>query len=346
MKGLSNLGNTCYLNFILQILFNTPGFREKFKHYMKKSDHPLYPTVRLFFELMECYHQPDTEDKELRQALLRFVQSFHQSYIQFGFGQQDGQEYLMFLIRAIHDSNHRVLYVVPVPKNPALVQQAFESHRVDGSSTTELMLNAKGADPTACYDSVIFNMFCGQYQYQTQCRNPECKYVSNRFDSFKGCELPIGNTDKQTISLYDVLDEFTSVTELEDIPDEFYECDRCKVRTRSLRCCTFWRLPQVLIISLKRLVQHVENGQFRVLKDDRQVQIPDTLDLSKYCSAPGEGTQYRLYATGNHLGAPQGGHYYAQIKDADGNWNIVNDEKIQSGHGPPDHIYMLFYYRI
>jgi len=34
---------------------------------------------------------------------------------------------------------------------------------------------------------------------------------------------------------------------------------------------------------------------------------------------------------------------YAQIKDADGNWNVVNDEKVQVGQGPTDHVYMLFY---
>jgi ubiquitin C-terminal hydrolase len=345
MRGLSNLGNTCYLNFILQILFNTPGFREKFKHYMiKKSDHPLYPTVRLFFELMECYHR-DTEEKELRQSLQRFVQSFHQSYNQFGFGQQDGQEYLMFLMRAIHDSNYSVknMVVHGTPSTPEdlLEQQSFEAHRIDGSSTTELMLN-KDDNRTTCYDSVIFNMFCGQYRFQTQCRNPSCNYISNRFDSFKGCELPIGNPDKQNITLLDVLDEHTSVTELDDIPDEFYECYRCKVRTRSLRRCTFWRLPQVLVISLKRLVHHAKDGQYWELKDGRQVQIPDILDLAGYCSAPREQTRYRLYATGNHIGT-HGGHYYAQIKDADGNWIIVNDDKVQQGQGPTDNVYMLFY---
>jgi len=349
MRGLSNLGNTCYLNFILQILFNTPGFRENFKQYMKKRDHPLYPTVRLFFELMECYHRPGAEDRELRQSLQRFVQSFHRSYNQFGFGQQDGQEYLLFLMRAIHDSNYseKRLVIYGTPSTPAdlLEQKSFEAHRIDGSSTTELMLN-KNTDPTTCYDSVIFNMFCGQYRFQTQCRNPVCQHISNRFDTFKGCELSIGNTDKQNITLLDVLDEFSSVTELEDIPDEFYECDRCTVRTRSMRRCTFWRLPQILVIMLKRFVHHFKDGQYRELKDSRLVQIPDILDLSRYCSASRAQTQYRLYATGNHVGATHGGHYYAQIKDADGKWNIVNDEKIQPGQGPAEHIYMLFYVKI
>lgn len=357
MKGLPNLGNTCYLNFILQILFNTPGFSEEFnKNYKmdfsslpldpQKGRHPLFPVASGLGALMEIYHDPEIDTSNIRYALSGFVDLFHKCHTKFGYGQQDGHEYLTFLFRAIHDTMYNKTYIeVTRPKHLSsydkLELAAIEAHRIDGSSTTELMLNRGNSYLATCYNSVVFQMFSGQYLFQTQCRNPECGYVSNRFETFRCCEVPIGNPDKKDINLHDVLREYTSVTELEDK----YECDKCKVKTNSYRRCTFWRLPEVLILQLKRGVHHFdrESGNYYELKDERAVEIPDTLDMnSEYCSSARSRTKYSLYATGNHYGKTHGGHYYAQIKD-NGKWYVVNDEQINEGNGPLQHVCLLFY---
>lgn len=351
MKGLSNLGNTCYLNFILQILFNTDKFRDTYKQYSDRVDperyrHPLYKVTTALQALMDDYHDDKLQAQDLHKNLQQFVQIFHHCHSQFGFGQQDGHEYLTFLMRAIHDSMYlerqMVLTGKPMSHSDRLEDKAIEAHRIHGSSTTELMLNLNPVGDRTCYDSVIFQLFSGQYRFQTQCRTPGCEHVSDRFETFRCCEVPIGNPNTTSVTLLDVLSEYTSVTELEDA----YECDKCKVRSKCYRRCTFWRLPEILVISLKRGVHHYDrqSGRYLELKDDRQVQVPNVLDLSGYCSAPRDQTQYELYATGNHYGATHGGHYYAQIKDReDGKWKIINDEQIKEGRGDLEHICLLFY---
>jgi ubiquitin C-terminal hydrolase len=350
MRGLNNLGNTCYLNFILQILFNTAWFRDVFNEYVERIDpsershHPLYKTASAFQILMNQYHDTNVDACGLRDALQSFVQVFHQCHNQFGFGQQDGHEYLTFLMRSIHDSmyveRNMILSGAPASYGDRLEQQAIEAHRIDGSSTTERMLNGKHKGDQTCYDSSIFQVFSGQYRFQTQCRNTECEHVSKRFETLRWGEFPLGNPVLQDRNLLDVLKEYTSVTELE----EKYECDKCAVRTNCFRRCTFWRLPEVLIISLKRGIHHFDrnSGRYLELKDDRKIQIPDTFDISTYCTAPRTNTSYELYATGNHFGATNGGHYYAQIKDGD-KWKIANDEHIKEGRGPVEHVCLLFY---
>jgi ubiquitin C-terminal hydrolase len=298
---------------------------------------------------MACYHDDAVEEPELRKALHQFVQIFHRCHNRFGFGQQDGHEYFMFLMRAIHDSMYSertmVLSGKPVSHSDLLEQKAIETHRIDGSSTTELMLRPvtmSGDNGRICYDSIIFQLFSGQYRFQTQCREPGCEHVSDRFETFRCCEVPIGSPDAESITLLDILSEYTSVTELE----EAYECDKCQVRSKCYRRCTFWRLPEIFVISLKRGIHHYDrqSGHYLELKDNRQIQIPDLLDVSKYCSAPRDQTRYELYATGNHFGATHGGHYYAQIKDlADGKWKIANDEHIEEGRPASEHVCLLFY---
>jgi len=309
------------------------------------KDHPLYNTSKAFHNLMEVYVDPDVDKDILSKFLTLFVQIFHQTHNQFGFGQQDGHEYLTFLMRAIHDSMYIkgdiVLNGTATTHIDNLERKAIEAHRIDGSSTTELMLNGKRSNDSTCYDSVIFQLFSGQYRFQTQCRNPKCEHVSNRFETFRCCEVPISNPDKSKVHLSDVLTQYTSVVEL----DEKYECDKCKVRTNSYRRQTFWRLPEILVISLKRGIHHFDrdNNRYIEIKDNREVKIPDKLNMSNYCSAPRTKNKYMLYATGNHTGLTNGGHYYAHIKDSEGKWKIANDDNISDGSCPPEHICLLFY---
>jgi len=349
MRGLSNLGNTCYLNAILQILFNTRSFPELFEKYAarisptERSTHPLYIVATAFQSLMYKYHDT-VNDSAVRAELVRFVKIFNHCHTQFGYGQQDGHEYLTFLMRAIHDSMYLERRIVIRSKasnyGDLMEQKAIEAHRVHGSSTTELML---GSDDTkTCYDSVVFELFTGQYRFQTQCRQTGCEYVSDRFETFRCCEVPLGNPQHKQVKLDDILTEYTSVTEL----DEAYECDKCHIRSKCYRICTLWRCPQILVVNLKRGIHHYDRKRntYVELKDDRDVEIPEMLDMSKYCSVDRKRTRYTLYATGNHFGDTNDGHYYAQIKDqTTGKWYVVNDQHVKEGMGPSNHICLLFY---
>jgi ubiquitin carboxyl-terminal hydrolase 4/11/15 len=73
-----------------------------------------------------------------------------------------------------------------------------------------------------------------------------------------------------------------------------------------------WRLPEVLVIHLKRF----SYTQFTRNKLETFVDFPTTdLDLSSYIADKSKqpSSHYRLYAISNHYGNMGGGHYTASI---------------------------------
>lgn len=303
---------------------------------------PMHKMVSDFYQLMSDYHDDDSSGETLTDSLKAFIHQFQICHRQFGYGQHDQHEYLTFLLRTIHDTinspSNMTIYphAEQLPYADQLELDSIKSLRMEGMSLSTGNLDPEGK---LCYNSVVVEMFTGQYRSQTQCQNPDCRYISDRFECFRCCELPIGNRGRPTVSIGDILTEFVSVTQL----DDGYECDRCKQKTRSKRRCTFWRLPEVLIFNLKR----INHDGRRLSRDSREVDADQELDMSAYLTAPRpESSRYELYATGNHLGTDRGGHCYAQIRTPDG-WCTANDDRLITGLQPDArHSYLLFYRRI
>jgi len=91
-------------------------------------------------------------------------------------------------------------------------------------------------------------------------------------------------------------------------------CPRCKEHRQATKKLDLWRLPEILVIHLKRF------SYSRYLKNklDTFVSFPiRNLDLSKYVKikdASDLSYTYELYAVSNHYGGLGGGHYTAYAK--------------------------------
>lgn len=87
-------------------------------------------------------------------------------------------------------------------------------------------------------------------------------------------------------------------------------CPVCKVPQQASKKLDLWRLPDILVLHLKRF------SFSRYLKDKLEtfVDFPiHGLDLSRYI--PGKAVAlYELYAVTNHYGSMGGGHYTAYVK--------------------------------
>lgn len=102
------------------------------------------------------------------------------------------------------------------------------------------------------------------------------------------------------------------MVKLTHIPISRRYCPGCKEHRQASKKLDLWRLPEILIIHLKRF----SYSRYTKNKLETFVDFPiHDLDLSKYIGHRCQDVphNYRLYATSNHYGSLGGGHYTAYV---------------------------------
>ncbi|XP_039626979.1 ubiquitin carboxyl-terminal hydrolase 19 isoform X2 [Polypterus senegalus] len=140
-------------------------------------------------------------------------------------------------------------------------------------------------------------------------------------------------------------------------PEEAWYCPKCKQHREASKQLMLWRLPNVLIIQLKRF--SFRNFIWRDKIND-MVDFPvRNLDLSKFCIGQKDDSQppiYDLYAVINHYGGMIGGHYtaYARLPSdknsqrSDVGWRLFDDSTVttvEESQVVTRYAYVLFYRR-
>ncbi|XP_073062094.1 ubiquitin carboxyl-terminal hydrolase 5-like isoform X3 [Primulina eburnea] len=151
----------------------------------------------------------------------------------------------------------------------------------------------------------------------------------------------------EPLSLYACLESFLREEPL--VPEDMWYCPQCKERRQARKKLDLWRLPEVLVIHLKRFsysrsVKH---------KLDTFVNFPiHDFDLTNYVASKSNTQRqiYELYSLTNHYGSMGSGHYTAHIKLLDENkWynfddshiSPINEEDVKSAAA-----YVLFYRKV
>lgn len=331
--GLRNFGNVCFMNAVIQCLFFTPGLFEALQG-------DLNPEAKTGGQLMKSVKELMTSMKQGRQVALSVMNIkgvISTVAAQFrDYEQHDAQEFLRFLLDALHEELNR-------GRKPAQVQKLPRT--LEGTQKVESLAQMWWEASLSRDSSGLMDLFQGQLVNILSCSN--CHNSTYTFEVFLDLSLPIpvaarGRYTSTGCSLQQCFEEFTSEKELEGV-----KCKRCGPQMCRGK---MWvqRFPRILVLHLKRFaVAHHSEG-----KINAAVTCPAAkLDLSRYALSPGSG-RYDLYAIIHHMGDIDYGHYYAYSSYREccylssRKWFTLDDIRVSSLIKPAESsrtAYILFY---
>ena len=310
LSGLSNLGNTCFINSCIQLLSHTYELNdfldlETYKNKLNnKYDSALliqWDELRKILWNENCIVSPNKFVNTVQKiAQIKGMEIFT------GFSQNDLPEFLLFVIDCFHNSILREVDITisGIPKNDTdtIALKCFEM--VKRMYTKEY--------------SEIWNLFYGVHVSQIiSNKEDQNKVLSVNPEPFFMVNLSIPENNKSP-NLYDCFDLYVKGEMLEG--ENAWYNEETKEKENVKKQISFWSFPNILAIDLKRF-----NSSQR--KKQILVNFPiENLDLSKYVIGyKSETFVYDLYGIANHSGGVLGGHYTAFVKNANGKWYHFND---------------------
>ncbi|KAG6793804.1 hypothetical protein POTOM_003027 [Populus tomentosa] len=290
--GLKNLGNSCYLNSVLQCLTYTPplaNFCLRFQHTSlcnslasgdRKRDCPFCILEKQIVRSLSSDLAHDVPEK-IQSCLKIFAEHFRCGR------QEDAHEFLRYVIDACHNTCLRL---------KKLSWKGIEN----------------GGD-----GSVVKKIFGGALQSQVKCLCCNCE--SNKVDEIMDISLDVLNSN----SVRDAMQKFFQPEVLDG--NNKYKCENCKKLVAARKQMSVLQAPNVLVIQLKRF-EGIFGG-----KIDKAIAFEEVLVLSSFMSKTSQDPQpkYNLFGIIVHSGySLEAGHYYAYIKDAIGQWYCCNDSYV------------------
>jgi len=321
LTGLNNLGNTCYMNSLLQVLSFTDelsllldhgDYKSKLAVGRKPAECTLlveYDELRKLMWSRNCIVQPVKFLHTVRNVAM------HRKLFTFtGADQNDLNEFLVFIITCFHEALSREVSIT-----------------IKGCA-----INDTDTLAVKCYDMVrsfyekdyseIWQLFFG-VQVSTSTSSTSSTSSTIIPEPFFVLSLPIQimAPPQRMVTLKDCFDLYTS----EEIIDE------SSTKQKTL----FWNFPPILVVDLKRF--NASNKKNYALID-----FPtEGLDLSEYVVGYNSASYiYDLYGVCNHHGThTQGGHYTSFVKTG-GIWYLFNDAQITRAENVvTNNAYCLFY---
>lgn len=327
LTGLKNLGNTCYMNSILQCISNSMlltnffvdgSYRNYLNASNKQTRGEISDEVSSTLNALWSGQYRSISCKDLKNAVGRYKSSFR------GYEQQDSHEFLTILVDWLHEELNEIRV-----KRPLKEQNNYYI-------PDEKAANMAWEDYSASNKSIIVTLFAGQQRSSLRCTT--CSKESVTFEPFFNLSLPIPPSNTQC----SIMECFQLYTKPEQISG--WSCPFCKNKRGASKKIDIWKLPPVLVVHLQRFYN---DGLWRKRLNmvDFSVNELDLKDVVK--SNKPRYTRFKLYAVSNHYGTMDAGHYTAYCKNAEYNkWFKFDDQDVMEISGNEvrsSAAYILFY---
>ena len=337
LGGFMNIGQTCYLSSILQLLLNCESLlcfvnEESINNYIKyvnNSENCIFKSFVLMLNNIKIgttVFYPTNFKNYINEKIPFLIDG----------SQKDAHEIFNIILDMMYEEcvikanikiknvNDKIIkynelkkLLHRTPENKkhniisemnTLISENIESFKkYNGFKYIEKIYNNK-YNP---FSESIFTFII----YKIECNN--CNRTSYNFVHEPMIQIDIKST------LYDGFDDYVNQQPTD------YKCENCKSNNVS-KTCAIYRNPPILFIHLKRF----ERNGYNYEKNNEIVNIPDTLNIQKYCDSSIRNDNfnyynYKLCGFINHHGSINGGHYTADCCNFfDNNWYHYDDDSI------------------
>ncbi|KAL2834618.1 hypothetical protein BJY01DRAFT_239124 [Aspergillus pseudoustus] len=249
--GLSNLGNTCYMNSALQCVRSVEELTYYFLNDVYKKDlNPSNPlahngeVAKAYAQLLRNIYDENGQSsfapRQLKHTIGRYGPAFS------GYGQQDSQEFLLFLLDGLQEDLNRI------QKKPYIEKPDSTDEMVHDKEALKEFANKCWDIYKARNDSVITDLFAGMYKSTLVC--PVCDKVSIIFDPFNNLtlQLPIENLWSKSIFFFPLnkkpviidveIDKHSSVKALKQLVAKKADTDPSRLIMSEIYKCKFYKM--------------------------------------------------------------------------------------------------------
>ncbi|XP_017039184.1 ubiquitin carboxyl-terminal hydrolase 35 [Drosophila ficusphila] len=366
--GLVNLGNTCYMNSVLQALAMTSDFSRQIL--LIECDSLLLMKVQQQIALM--HHSLRYELTPSRVLNATRPPGFTPGL------QQDSSEFLGYLLELLHE--HEINSASSAGRSGAPTKSSSDIDDMPGLLSEEIVTSgvipynskdrelnsgsSSGYKPTSTPpatptkgtngslqqgqsaaqpkpQSTIDKTFAGKLSTTYRCLS--CGWESRNEDSFRELQLSFPD-DKDdcgatNYSVQDLIEYFCSPEKLDG--DNQYFCPRCKKLCDAERHIGVTQAPRNLILTLKQFKYdqkyHSRTKLMHKVFHDESVTVKtSSTDTLQEMST----VHYDLYAGVVHAGfSMDSGHYFTFAADQEKNWYKFNDNLVT--HSQPEEMHNL-----
>ncbi len=350
-RPIYNMGNTCYLNSCLQILFAIPNIHTiinlpRTQQILSEFNQNNNNTDNYFDKLLTiewcnmCKNVVDTEigtpiaPYQFLTTVFKLANQKHmESFVPRT--QNDASEFLQLFINSLHDTLKR-----PVHMN---IRGTERTNKDKVAVKCYLFLKS-------IYEkeySEIYETFYG-LQYTEIVRISDSKILSIRPEHYFTINVDIPTDSSQRYSLQQLVQYGLRDEHMEG--ENAYFNEDTGQKENVIKRTRFWNYPPILVFCLKRF--SYMKGYPEKIQSMVDFPVIESLDISKYLSGYGSfSSQYRLFGICNHLGNAEGGHYNSFVYTGD-QWFYCDDTTIEIV--PTDKVptistmyaYLLFYCRV
>ncbi|KAJ6220712.1 hypothetical protein RDWZM_006524 [Blomia tropicalis] len=321
--GLYNLGNTCYLNASIQLLYGMTKIRSYLIEQGPKYG-TLHSSLSKLFLRMESESDRVVIDHNRSVAIKpdEFVRTFRS--IRAEFNQTimfDAQEFLSILIESLYHEAHQSINATitadEMHSNDEGGREVQDNHCrfIDQIYLSQLLMGQLEV-ATQCSKCGLTNRTWNcfwQLQMQLEIENQiitnESELTSTSMMGNLNASTTPSSTPEKVISIRECIQDYSTSEVLKDQP----KCSKCD-STESIRRSNVLRIPHYLIINVSRFTNDHHKIQFPIVIDERLVVGQQQFQLSSI-----------LIHQGTTL---QQGHYITFHREKGNHWTRLDDDQV------------------